>query len=296
MADVGREGATPDTEALIEQLRARAADPNGRTDYRPSMFEAGIRAMSLGGMRSLGKSLMQDLGRVVKTNQAGQMPDEDAMNRATRLESDMTTPAPAGSLRKASEADLSAAEAALGVAFPPFLARLYLEIADGGFGPGGGLLSLDGVVRETRELRSGAQLARGRTWPPSYLPLVHLDPGWTCVDVSTGAVVDWDPEDMTERMSEERFRTTFSERSPSVNAWLAKWLRKRAAADRKPSQDERWARMAARAQSPAGMAAQERKTRGHLAQLSREDRAKWGFDTLYPEIEAELRAAEDLER
>ena len=70
----------------------------------------------------------------------------------------------------------------------------------------------------------------------------------------------------------------------TIEAWLAKWLRKMAAADRKPSAEDRWARMAARAQTPEGMARQEAKTRAYLEQLSPEDRKKWGLDELYPDI------------
>jgi len=47
--------------------------------------------------------------------------------------------------------------------------------------------------------------------------------------------------------------------------------------------------MAARAQTPEGQAYQLRKTYGYLAQMSAEDRAKWGFDKLYPEIESSLK-------
>ncbi len=123
-------------------------------------------------------------------------------------------------------------------------------------------------------------------------PARYQDPGWTCVDVETSAIIDWDPENMTERMSEARFRETFSERSPSVEAWLAKWISKTDAARNKPSAEKRWARMAARAQTPEGQAHQLRKTYGYLAQMSAEDRAKFGFDQLCPEFEASVQEDE----
>ena len=276
---------TVDRDALIEQLRTRAADPTGRTEYTPSVFEHQLQSMSLGGMLSFGRSLADSLRRVVDSNQAGRMPDPEVMDTAERLQHDMSAPAPAGGLRRATPADVQAAEAALGLTLPPFLARLCVEVADGGFGPGRGLVSLERLVRKARELRSGDELPRGRTWPASLLPLVDRDPGWFCVDAGTGAIVEWDPEDLAERSSEERFRRSFSDVSPSIEAWLAKWLRKMAAADRKPSAEERWARMAARAQTPEGVARQEAKTRRYLAQMSPEDRKKWGFDELYPDLE-----------
>ena len=276
-----------DADALIEGLRARAADPERRTDSRPSVFESGVRAMSLGGLFSFGRSVAGDLMKVVGTNQAGLPPDPETLGRAEQFEREMTTPTPAPPLRQASAADVRAAEESLGLAFPPLLARVYVEVADGGFGPGAGLLPLEGVVRETRDLRSGGHTPRDRDWPATYVPLVHLDPGWTCVDVATGAILDWDPEEMTERMSEVRFLETFSERSPSVEAWLAKWVSSKTAADRnKPSAEERWARMAARAQSPEGQERQLAKTRAAIEQMSPEDRAKWGFDDLLADLDA----------
>ena len=275
---------TIDRDALIEQLRTRAADPKGRTEYAPSLFEDRLGSMSLGGMLSFGRSLADSLRRVVDSNQAGRMPDPDVIATSEQLEHDMTTAAPSGDLRRATLAEVQAAEAALGVSLPPFLARLYVEVADGGFGPGRGLVSLERLVRKARELRSGDELPRGRSWPAALLPLVERDPGWFCLDAGTGAIVEWDPEDLAERSSEERFRRSFTEASPSIEAWLAKWLRRMAAADRKPSEEERWARMAARAQTPEGMARQEAKTRRYLAQMSPEDRKKWGFDELYPDL------------
>ena len=273
-----------DADRLIAQLQARAADPARRTEVRPSLFEAGIGSLSLGGLVSFGASIADSLRKVVASNQAGRMPDPDVLATAEGLERDMTTPAPAGDLRRATSADVAAAEQALGVSYPAFLSRLYVEVADGGFGPGTGLISLAELVRETRELRRGDVLPRNRSWPESLIPIVERDPGWYCVDVSTGAVVEWDPEDLLERSSEDRFRRSFTDVAPTLEAWLAKWLRKMDAKDRKPSEKERWARMAARAQSPEGQARQEAKTRRYLAQMSPEDRKKWGFDELYPDI------------
>lgn len=286
-----------DTDALIERLRLRAADPERRTDHRPSVFDATVRSMSLGDLLSTGRSVFGDLMKVVASNQAGQMPDPAALGRAEQFERDMSTPAPANALRQASAADVRAAEQALGLALPPLLARAYSEVADGGFGPGGGLLPLERLVRETNELRTGDLVPRNRQWPSSYVPLVDLDPGWTCVDVQTGAIVDWDPEEMTERMSEQRFLATFSEVAPSVEAWLTKWVSSKTGADRdKPSAEDRWTRMVAHAQSPEGMAEQQRKTYGYLAQMSPEDRRKYGFDKLYPDFEASQAETTDPDR
>jgi hypothetical protein len=168
--------------------------------------------------------------------------------------------------RPASAGDVDATEVALGLTLPPVLVRIYTEVADGGFGPGEGLLSLAGIVAETRRLRSGDILPRKRSWPAPLLPVVRLEQGWTCVDTATGSVVDWDPEDLSEWASAARFRESFTERSPSVEAWLGRWVTKKIAADRnKPSARERKARMLAHAGSPAQRAIQGRKAVAMLA-------------------------------
>ena len=219
-----------DVEELLERLRARASDPERRTE-----------------LERRGISLSRLFG-------GGRAP------------------------RPASPAALDAVEQALELTFPPFLARVYTEVADGGFGPGLGLLPLDRVLKETRRLRTGDELPRERRWPTTLMPLVELDPGWTCVDTETGAVIDWDPEDLTEWARAERFRASFSERSPSVEAFLGRWVTRKTAADRnKPSAKERWKRIEARGRSPAGRAAQARKSLAAIARLSPEERATMGL-------------------
>lgn len=171
-----------------------------------------------------------------------------------------------GRLRRASTSDIGAAENTLGLTLPPVLVRLYTEVADGGFGPGDGLLSVAGIVAETLRLRAGDLLPRKRTWPPTIVPLARLEQGWTCVDTATGSVVDWDPEDLTEWASAARFRESFGERSPSIEAWLGQWVTRKIAADRnKPSARERKKRMFAHAGSPAQRAIQARKAVGMLS-------------------------------
>jgi peptidoglycan hydrolase-like protein with peptidoglycan-binding domain len=185
---------------------------------------------------------------------------------------------PAGDLRPTTTEAIRAAERELGLSLPPLLVRLYTEVADGGFGPGGGLLDLGRLVRETRTLRSGELLPRNRAWPPALLPLVRLEPGWTCMDAFTSRMVDWDPEDLEERSSQARFDRSFEERSPSLEAWLSKWVTSKTNADRnKPSEKERWARMAARAQTPEGQARQHRKTQAFIASLTPAERERYGL-------------------
>jgi hypothetical protein len=214
------------TDQLVERLRARAADPERRVDVRPSQFMAGISTLDLGGLMGMLGSVSGDLQRVVAANQAGAPIDATLHARAEAFGASMSTPVATSLPAPADPAALSAAEAALGFAFPPFLRRAWGEVADGGFGPGGGLLGVDAAVAAYARLRTGEELPRGRSWPDRLLPVVERDPGFYSVDCSTseGRVVDWDPEELGERSGEQAFAKSFSQVAPSVEAWLGEWV------------------------------------------------------------------------
>jgi hypothetical protein len=100
------------------------------------------------------------------------------------------------------------AEDRLGFRLPPLLCRLWAEIANGGFGPGYGLLGLDGGhVDELQRLSlpdlylstiedEGLQDFSGEPWPRKLVPICD----WGCrhqsaIDCTTlkGEIVDlWD--------------------------------------------------------------------------------------------------------
>lgn len=77
-----------------------------------------------------------------------------------------TLPAPARA------AQVAEAEALLGFAIPPLLARLYTEVANGGFGPGYELFPLVGqgcsAVAAYQARRAESQAAPPRTGPRAY--------------------------------------------------------------------------------------------------------------------------------
>jgi SMI1/KNR4 family protein SUKH-1 len=213
-------------DELIGRLRARAADPERRVDVRPSQFMAGISTLDLGGLMGMLGSVSGDLHKVVAANQAGAPIDPAIHARAAGFGQAMSTPVTAALPGPADDAAVARAEAALGVPLPPFLRRAYVEVADGGFGPGGGLLPIDAAVAALRRMRTGDELPRGRSWPDALLPVVERDPGFYCVDCSTadGRVVDWDPEELQEHSGEAVFARSFSDEAPSVEAWLDRWV------------------------------------------------------------------------
>lgn len=98
----------------------------------------------------------------------------------------------------AAAAALERAERAIGHPFPPFLRRVYVEIADGGFGPGFGLHSLKKVARTYEDLRDETPGPPDTMWPEALVPLVGDEHAYECVDLSTGAIVAYDGEELLE--------------------------------------------------------------------------------------------------
>ena len=217
-------------DELLPRLRDRAADPERRTSSRPSQLGAQMRSLDLGGLLSMGRSLADQLRGVVAANQAGTI-DPAGTAAALDLERRMTTPAGSVLPAPADAATIAGAESSMGVPLPPALRRVYGEVADGGFGPGEGLLPLSHVVRQLDELRSPGMMPEGRAWPAGLLPLVSMDPGWDCVDAGTGRVIAWDPEDLDERVSDRVWGAAFRQIHPSVEAWLTDWVGSRTEAE-----------------------------------------------------------------
>lgn len=119
-------------------------------------------------------------------------------------------------------------EAIVGYPIPPLLRRLYLEVANGGFGPDGSILSLTDTGKGYSGEESLLQLARD--WSPTSEPEIpqplHVPPLmtlgcaiWWHVDFSTpeGRMWGWDPNTRCER------HCFFIERF-TLAQWLADWL------------------------------------------------------------------------
>ena len=104
--------------------------------------------------------------------------------------------------------------------------RLYAEVADGGFGPGLGLIALAASADRYRELRTGDELPRGRGWPAGLLPIVLDDPAIIAIDTSLPALplVEWDPDGLSERASASAWDRSFRPLAPSLATWLDAWL------------------------------------------------------------------------
>lgn len=209
---------------LIERLRARAADPERRVEVRRGTFGAEIRTLSLGQLVARTMDTRQALSRVVGAVREGRVPDADIHERADRIRDELSRRVMPELPAIASPAAIADLEAELAAPLPAVLRRAYLEVANGGFGPGGGLMALEASMRRYRELRVSPQGPRHEPWLEKLLPLVDEDPGCVCIDLSTGRIVRWDPEEMADRQNGRTWKRSFIEIEPHAEAWLEKWL------------------------------------------------------------------------
>jgi hypothetical protein len=264
---------------LIARLQRRAADPERRVDVRQDVFSAQVTSMNLGSLLGMLGGAAADLKRVVADNQAGRV-DPDLVAKADRIAADMSTPVETSLPPRATRAILDQVEADLGFALPPVLRRVYLDVADGGFGPGGGLMRIADAAAAYARMQTGAELPRGVTWPERLLPIREVDPGFDCVDASSpaGRVVAWDPEDLREFSGEKAWNRSFSEIAPSVEAWLEEWVGGQTQAEK----DRDFMRQM--------MIDEARRSRAYFAAMTPEERASYGF----PEVGWESQVAHGL--
>jgi hypothetical protein len=132
----------------------------------------------------------------------------------------------------ATKAQVEAAETALGFSLPPLLRRVYMEVANGGWGPHTGLEPLPAAETEPDgndlvsfyhiNLEAAAAEAPALNWPPGIVPLIDghylyfcdfLHPPHPIYRIRTE---DWDVEiPLTESLVPV---------APSPEEWLEAWL------------------------------------------------------------------------
>lgn len=248
---------------LIDRLRMRAADEERRVDAAPSVFSANVQSMSLGSMFDQLRELTGALGRVVQANRDGRV-EPDLVAHAERIEQDMHTRAPMPLVTPATEVGVAQAEATLGFALPAPLRQVYLEVGDGGFGPGGGILSAHAAASAWRSLTDEPAGPAEQPWPRYLLPFSDRNPGYDCIDIRNGRIVVWDPEEI-EDDSDRSWRRSFRDDTDSLAAYFEGWL-----SSRNPYE-------AAQEQAMAGVVEQARAARAHIASLSQEERMAMGL-------------------
>ena len=134
-------------------------------------------------------------------------------------------PLPA-TLIPASEEAVEEAERVLGLPFPPLLRRLYLEVGNGGFGPGYGLLELSYNSKYTglsmyRQAREDASAGMS-SFPPSLLPVCTWGCGiYSFIDCSSPDGMMWGYDPNPGPWDVEAIYP----QSLSLAAWLDRWVK-----------------------------------------------------------------------
>ena len=215
----------PEYDQLIERLQSRVANPERRTDFTPSRFDERLNNLSLGSILFEGLNIAKDLRRVVQANQQGEVP-EDLISRADDIADEMMTPASSDLPPRATPSAMQSAESELEFRLPDLMRRLYVEVADGGFGPACGLLSLSSSVELYKEMRSGGAAPEGLDWPQYLLPVLEDSAVLICVDAASpeGRVIVWDPEGLEELTSAAEWARCFRLEATSLDLWLQDWL------------------------------------------------------------------------
>lgn len=250
---------------LIARLRDRAADPRRRADVVVDAFSSSLGSMDIRALFAAAGGAAASLGQAVAEIRSAGTTSSGTQAAAQRIGDLMGRPGQPELAAPATEAILADAESALGHRLPMAIRRAYGEIADGGFGPGAGLVTIERAVERYRDFRGDAPAPRGSAWPAGLLPLVDRDGGWDCVDLAAGTVVAWDPEDLHEHSGEAAWERSFQEIAPSVATWLREWVDS-------PTQAERMADMMEGVQVREARAA-----RARIAAMSPADRAKLGL-------------------
>ncbi|MCO4746619.1 MAG: SMI1/KNR4 family protein [Proteobacteria bacterium] len=176
--------------SLVARMRARLADPLTRVEFPPP--QPGVTRFGAFETRRV------------------------ALGPAPEPPGPAASPVTVSGLRQAEER--------LGFAFPEDLRQLYTEVADGGFGPSGGLACLDAAVARYEAYRAVSPSRGGQPWPAHLLPFNLSEPGCDAYDLDSGAVVLWDEERLAEGDSDAIWRSSFRVEAESLAAYLRVWL------------------------------------------------------------------------
>lgn len=133
----------------------------------------------------------------------------------------------------ASEQAVAAAEQVIGNTFPPDLRNLYLEVSNGGIGPGHHILGVDGGhLSDEGDTISELYLSLKEedpydplwVWPEDLVPFCHWGSAiYSCFDsVKPGNPVVW--FDPNQREMGEPMAQQFKPHRDSLESWLRGWL------------------------------------------------------------------------
>jgi hypothetical protein len=149
--------------------------------------------------------------------------------------------------------DLRIAESAIGFPLPELLQSIYLDVANGGFGPEYGILgtkggfkfdkcSLESCYQGMLRLEKENSVWR---WPKGLLPLANYSCGmWCCLDCEYKRLpmILWDPNNLDAELggvdAQFNWGNSFWDQRCSLRIWLEGWIAG------KPGPDPQWPREA----------------------------------------------------
>lgn len=192
-------GGTHLDEALLDRLRIRAADVLHRADYSDWATLASDPDVELYKTRDEAATFaIGRAGRPVKRNV------------------EHSGPPPALPVDHVAELlDLA------GLPRREDIVSLYSHIADGGFGPGTGLLPLKRALAARAEHMANPIL---NEWPDHLLPIVQLDGCDDCYNFNTGAIVRYNFDGALDSGGPRDEVSTLFEVGVSLAAYLGEWL------------------------------------------------------------------------
>jgi hypothetical protein len=140
--------------------------------------------------------------------------------------------------------ELAEEESRLGYVFPPLLRQLYLQVGNGGFGPGNGLLSVrqispkvDQTIATLYHQLHGARIKRGAMWQDGLVPFAEWgDFILSCVDLSADGMIEDPPVVRYEPNMPEQATFAYLRGAPfrgaglipefeRLSSWFEAWLK-----------------------------------------------------------------------
>ena len=210
---------------LFKRIADRANDPLRRT------YMAGAQANAqpldfnalLGDLQKHGAPGAQGLAGALGglTKLMGGMPGMTLMGPGGLMSTASTGPQPIAP--PPPDAEVDGAADALGRPLPDEVQQLY-AISDGGFGPGEGLFPLADLLRRYRDLTDEPYGPKGQDWPKNLLPLFEENPVLLCIDMDSGAIIAWDPEEIEVEDSDADWERSFKPEAPGLIDSMRKWL------------------------------------------------------------------------
>jgi hypothetical protein len=215
---------------LFKRIADRANDPirrtymaGARTGAQPLDFGALMADLQKHGAPGA-QGLLGAFGNLSKM--MGGLGDGGALMMGPGGVMSMGGGAPAGPQPLAAppgDSAIDAAAARIGRPLPDEVQQLY-AIGDGGFGPGEGLFPLADLIDRYEDLTAEPYGPAGQDWPKNLLPLFDEDPVLVCIDMDTGGIVAWDPEEIENEQSDADWRRSFKPEQAGLAELMAEWL------------------------------------------------------------------------